>query len=250
MSLLPLFGENFPNYLKQTIGNVNVYWYQAEFTQSRYPPGQEVSEACTLICLLVAQRVSQWDFQIMSNNCSGQLSIIIAEAIIEGNRIHSYIVKRKLVPHPYLNTEEALKFGGKKLHTLKEWKFQVFKENLDTSLHRNIVTFLCEWYQNPQSPNLFMLMITCGRTILLIFQQKTKQAILFDSHGHNNARHSNRGLVVAHSPIANLEELCQWYIRDVIHNCYELQADQYELACLYQKKSLRSSNCCDCRRET
>lgn len=45
----------------------------------------------------------------------------MAEAIIEGNSIHSYIVKNKLIPDPYLNAEEALQFGGKKLSPLKEW---------------------------------------------------------------------------------------------------------------------------------
>lgn len=45
----------------------------------------------------------------------------MAEAILEGNCIHSHVVKKKLVKHPYLNTEEALKFGGKKLSTLEEW---------------------------------------------------------------------------------------------------------------------------------
>jgi hypothetical protein len=41
MSLPPLFGKDFPNYCKEYYYNVEVYWYQAEFTQSLYPPGQE-----------------------------------------------------------------------------------------------------------------------------------------------------------------------------------------------------------------
>ncbi|XP_031784572.1 uncharacterized protein LOC103316514 isoform X1 [Nasonia vitripennis] len=248
MSLPPLFDKGFPNYIKETYGNVDVFWYQAEFTQSRYPPGQEVSEACTLICLLVAQRISQLGLQVLDVDSTPEFNVVIAEAIIEGNDIHSYIVKNKLIPHPYLNTEEALTFGGKKLSMLKEWNFQVFRENLDTTLYRNIKSFLCEWYINPESPNLFMLLITCGRTILFIFQQKTKKVILFDSHGHNSARYSNKGLVVAQSPITSLEELCRWYVREVIHNCYELEADQYELACLYHQQSRRSiSSCYECK---
>lgn len=41
MSHLPLFDRGFPEHRKEIVGNVQVYWYQAEFTQSRYPPGQE-----------------------------------------------------------------------------------------------------------------------------------------------------------------------------------------------------------------
>ena len=78
-----------------------------------------VSEACTLICLLVAQRIGQLDILDIDDN--SDFNIIIAEAIIEGNSIHSYVVKNKLVAHPYLNTEEALRLGGERLNTLKEW---------------------------------------------------------------------------------------------------------------------------------
>ncbi|XP_011505121.1 PREDICTED: uncharacterized protein LOC105367952 [Ceratosolen solmsi marchali] len=250
MSLPPLFGNNFPNYYKEYYCNVEVYWYQAEFTQSLYPPGQEISEACTLICLLVAQRISQLNLRFINVNSNLEFNIIMAEAIIEGNKIHSHIVKNNLVPHPYLNTEEALKFGGKNLNKLREWKFQIFREHLDTSLHNNIKIFLYEWYKNPVSDNLYMLLITCGRTILFIFQQQTEKVILFDSHAHNSARNSNRGLVVAQSSITKLNELCNWYIRNVIHNCYSLDADQYELACLYYEEPHKSSNCWECRCST
>lgn len=41
MSLPPLFDKGFPSYIKESYGNVDVFWYQAEFTQSRYPPGQQ-----------------------------------------------------------------------------------------------------------------------------------------------------------------------------------------------------------------
>lgn len=40
--------------------------------------------------------------------------------------------------------------------------------------------FLHEWYKAPKSHTLFMLLITCGRTILFIFQEgthKVKKAI-------------------------------------------------------------------------
>ena len=69
----------------------------------------------------MAHRISQLDMQITNFDCNLEFNVVIAEAIIEGNCIHSYLVKKKMIPHPYLNTEEALKFGGKKLSSLKEW---------------------------------------------------------------------------------------------------------------------------------
>jgi hypothetical protein len=78
----------------------------------------------------VAQRIRRLDLQIVNIDSNLEFNIVIAEAIIEGNKIHSHIVKNNLVPHPYLNTEEALKFGGKNLSMLKEWVFISNQESI------------------------------------------------------------------------------------------------------------------------
>lgn len=146
MSIAPSISSHLPSYTKNYFGNtVTIYWYDEEFSQSRYPPGQKsntafplciyfnvsynwysinvetVSEACTLICLLVAQRVSQTGLLLYSVEKSPEITIILAEALIEGNAIHAWIVKKGLVSHPYLSTEEALKLGGRSLNLLTEW---------------------------------------------------------------------------------------------------------------------------------
>ncbi|XP_024936795.1 uncharacterized protein LOC107263802 isoform X2 [Cephus cinctus] len=207
MNLPPLFGSHFPSFLKDSFQDkIDIYWYHPEFSQSRYPPGQET------------------------------------EAIVEGNATHDWIVKKALVPHPYLNTEEALKFGRKSLYVLKEWKFRIFHDDIGSSLYPNIMSFLYKWNADPKSDNLFMLLITCGRTILLIFQQQTFKVTLFDSHGHSTNEYPQRGLVVAQVDTDNLHILCNWYVNTVLHECYNAQANQYELAFLYPKNSL-----CECQ---
>ncbi|XP_011873148.1 PREDICTED: uncharacterized protein LOC105564964 [Vollenhovia emeryi] len=231
---LPLFSYHFPSYVKDSFNNeVNILWYHPEFTQSRYPPGQKISEACTLICLLVAVRISRGNLSIYDIENCPKLNIIMAEAMIEGNATHAWLVKKRLVSHPYLNTEDALKHGGKSLNILKEWKFNIFHEEIETSLYKNINTFLYEWYKAPKSHTLFMLLITCGRTILFIFQENTSKVTVFDSHSHTTINHSNHGLVIAQTTIDRLESLCNWYIQDVLKNCYNIQANKYELAFLY-----------------
>lgn len=38
----PLFeNKSFPAFFKENYGNVQIYWFQDEFTQSKYPPGQQ-----------------------------------------------------------------------------------------------------------------------------------------------------------------------------------------------------------------
>lgn len=80
-----------------------------------------VSNACTLICLLVAVRISREHLLIYDVEKCPKLNIIVAEAMIEGNEIHASLIKKRLISNPYLNTEEALKYGGESLDTLREW---------------------------------------------------------------------------------------------------------------------------------
>lgn len=42
-----------------------------------------------------------------------------------------------------------------------------------------------------------MLLITCGRTVLFLFQDKTNKVTLVDSHGHATQEYPHRGLVVS-----------------------------------------------------
>lgn len=84
-----------------------------------------VSNACTLICLLVAVRISREHLLIYDVEKCPRLNIIVAEAIIEGNQTHAWLIEKGLITDPYLNTEEALKYGGKSLGTLKEWVQQL-----------------------------------------------------------------------------------------------------------------------------
>ena len=67
----------------------------------------------------MAHRTSCLGLNIYDIRCP-KLTITIAKAIIEANTLYSSLVKRKLVTH-YLNIEEALRYGGLKLGTLKEW---------------------------------------------------------------------------------------------------------------------------------
>ncbi|XP_015124142.1 uncharacterized protein LOC107046133 [Diachasma alloeum] len=234
MTLPPFFTCGFLSYVRDhTVRDVQVYWYHPDFSQSRYPPGQQVSEACTLICLLVAQRICESKLQLENVETSPQLTAMIGASIVEGNDTHAWILRRGLVPHPYLNTDEALTFGGKRLKSIVEWQFQVFRENIETSLCTNIQRFLHDWYQKPRGETLIMLLITCGRTVLLLFQSRANKITLFDSHGHSTVRNPHRGLVVAQAKFERLYDLCDWYIQDVLHNCFNVYADQYELAFLY-----------------
>ncbi|XP_057331931.1 uncharacterized protein LOC130671848 [Microplitis mediator] len=233
MTLPPLFDSKFPSFVKDyPAKDIQVYWYCPKFSQSRYPPGQSTSEACTLICLLVAQRICHSRLQLWSIEKSPRLMIFVAESIIEGNKTHARIIEQALVAHRYLSADEALKFGGNRLATLREWKFRIFKEDIDM-LHSNIREFLEDWYRKPKADNLIMLLITGGRTVLFLFQEITDKIILFDSHGHVCSGNTHRGLVIAQAKMANLQHLCAWFINDVLNNCFNLKPSQYELTFLY-----------------
>lgn len=98
-----------------------------------------VSKACTLICLLVAQRISQRKILIHDVMRCPIIIDIIAEAMVEGNETHASIVKNGLVSHPYLSTEEALKFGGKSLNLLREWVDITFMPYIDNNFTHSYI---------------------------------------------------------------------------------------------------------------
>lgn len=51
MTLPPLFSCHFPTYMKDCSNHeIDVLWYHPDFTQSRYPPGQESNY--TTLCYL------------------------------------------------------------------------------------------------------------------------------------------------------------------------------------------------------
>lgn len=50
--------------------------------------------------------------------------------------------------------------------------------------------------------------------------------------------------------IDRLESLCNWYIQDVLKNCYNTQANKYELAFLYSydaQCSGHNKTSCECK---
>jgi len=56
MTLPPLFSCHFPSYMKNCFNNeVDILWYQPEFTQSRYPPGQKRNYF--LLCFLYGHQI-------------------------------------------------------------------------------------------------------------------------------------------------------------------------------------------------
>lgn len=69
----------------------------------------------------MAVRISRENLSIYDIENCPRLNIIVAEAMIEGNATHAWLIKKRLISHPYLNTEDALKYGGKSLNILKEW---------------------------------------------------------------------------------------------------------------------------------
>lgn len=69
----------------------------------------------------MAQRISETGLLVYNIDKCPEITAHIAEAMVEGNAIYSWIVEQGLVSDPYLSTAEALKFGGQSLNILTEW---------------------------------------------------------------------------------------------------------------------------------
>ena len=92
----------------------------------------------------MAQRISETELLVYNIEECPKITVIIAESIVEGNNIHEWIVKKGLVSHPYLSTEEALKLGGRSLSLLREWVHIPFIAHSQLHYRRIIIIhFLC-----------------------------------------------------------------------------------------------------------
>ncbi|XP_046485913.1 uncharacterized protein [Neodiprion pinetum] len=242
-------------------GPVLVWWFGQNFSQSRYGDrtnGKTVknrfefpnfrfrsfpapgSNACTLIAVLVALRISQSDMKISGgHDCcaqtplSSQLIKCLADSFVQGNKIHERLLKSGELPHVNMSVPEAIQAAGKSMRSIIEWKSLVYLMDMGSSLFDQLNETVQEWYRNPppnHSDNLFVIIIADNRSVLLTFQHTVEKVTLIDSH-----QHLNRGAVVAQVDLQKLGSLCAWYL-GLMKHCYNVRPSCYELSYLYFRR--------------
>ncbi|CAG2065941.1 unnamed protein product, partial [Timema podura] len=77
-----------PDLVVEKRGDVCIWWFPRDFSQSRLGDRTTGSNACTLIVLLISQKCYQGDIQILPREkepISQRFVAALAESIIEGN---------------------------------------------------------------------------------------------------------------------------------------------------------------------
>ncbi|XP_067014160.1 uncharacterized protein [Anabrus simplex] len=216
-------------------GDVSIWWFPRDFSQSRYGDRNTGSNACTLIALLVAQRCNQNNIKIWTKEdftLNKSIITALAESILEGNEIHERLLREGVLQHVNMTVPEAIEAAGSKMKIVTEWKSLVYLMDLGESLYEQLNETIAEWNRNPpmrRSSDLYVILIADNRTVLLVFQKELDTVTLIDSH-----QHLSHGAVLAQVSNNKLQNLCKWY-HSMLLNCYGVRPVCYELSFLYFK---------------
>nr|CAH7768715.1 unnamed protein product [Callosobruchus chinensis] len=234
---LPFFPKYDTEYLYDK--KLRVTWFEANFSQTHYNVHNACkgSNACTLIAVLMATKCNR--HKLMVNEPQKSLNIrliqLLAESMLEGNKIHDYLKTEQLIKHINLNVPEAIKYAGAPAKNMVEWRSEIFMDSLSKTLYENIMKNCREWRKcsyRYYGFDLYIILIADSRSVLFMVQSKTDTITLVDSHQHDN----DRGAVIAITEIPKLKYLCKWY-SDVLFKYYHSKPQLYELSFLFFKKA-------------
>uniref|UniRef100_T1J4V4 Uncharacterized protein n=1 Tax=Strigamia maritima TaxID=126957 RepID=T1J4V4_STRMM len=236
-----IMGASYVNYvpnLKCSLeGGVKVWWFPADFCQSRLGDrliGGTGSNACTIITLLMAHKIHSLGIQIWGHEdqpLNRQLMSAFAESIIDGNDIHERLMASGPMRNPNLTLPEAMEACRGRFVNLVEWDSTVYHSKMRTTLFDNLHRGIMRWELQGMPPtpgcDLYIVLIADQRSVLLVFQRALNRVTLIDSHSH-----LQHGAVVAQAGVSQLKELCLWY-DDMCWRFYESRPCCYELSYLY-----------------
>ncbi|ENN77360.1 uncharacterized protein LOC109537487 [Dendroctonus ponderosae] len=230
----------FPQFETEHVGGgaIRVTWFEPKFSQSHYNVHNRTSgsNACTLIAILMASKCHDYNVVIKypQENLNIRLIHLLAISMLEGNKIHEELKKKKVLKDLNLNVPEALKYTQEETYNLVEWKSSIYMERLSRSLCENIRSNYKEWLKLNKEPNedLYVVLIADSRTVLFLFQTKTDTISLVDSHQHS----VEQGAFVAIANRDQLGHLCFWF-KEVVRKCYNSDPKLYELSFLHFKQT-------------
>lgn len=242
------YGVRYVNYVPKLYGNqqndIKVWWFPSDFCQSRLGDRKIGSNACTLIAVILAYRIHDQGIGIsgkLQKPLSRRLISALAESIVDGNEIHQHLVETGKLSDVNLTLPEAMKFyeqaqkvwelnrPNQHSERLVEWRFYTvmdasLKSHLFEKLHQGIIQWEC---QAREGSNLYIILITGGRSVLLVYHRHLQKITLIDSHGH-----LQHGAAVSQTDIGHLQNLCDWY-DDVCKNYFYSNSTSFEISFLH-----------------
>ncbi|XP_049775538.1 uncharacterized protein LOC126458411 isoform X2 [Schistocerca serialis cubense] len=226
--------NSLPETVTEIWGDVIIWWFPRDFSQSRIGDKCTGSNACTLIALLVAHQCYKDNINISpgEQRLSSHIITALAESIMEGNEIHRQLLQKGNLQYLNMTVPEAMAAAKSKIKFITEWRSYVYLLDLGASLYEQMNDTLADWFRNPparKGSELFVILIAENRSVLFVFQKDQNKVTLIDTH-----QHLNHGAVIAQVETPNLEALCAWYAV-LLRKCYAARPECYELSFLYFK---------------
>ncbi|XP_049775541.1 uncharacterized protein LOC126235860 isoform X3 [Schistocerca nitens] len=146
--------NSLPETVTEIWGDVIIWWFPRDFSQSRIGDKCTGSNACTLIALLVAHQCYKDNINISpgEQRLSSHIITALAESIMEGNEIHRQLLQKGNLQYLNMTVPEAMAAAKSKIKFITEWVTLI-----DTHQHLNHgaviaqvetpnLEALCAWY--------------------------------------------------------------------------------------------------------
>nr|XP_018897792.1 PREDICTED: uncharacterized protein LOC109030988 [Bemisia tabaci] len=215
------------------VRNLTILWFPPNFSQSKFGDRRAGSNACTLICILVSYKVHKTGLKlpnIRMQEAWEPLMNILAESIVEGNTIHERLRKENKLVEDNLTVPEAIHATRHHVERVTEWESTIISSRMKTSLFDYLSNKVMAWYDtvlSQKGSDLYVIVISLNRSVVLLFQKESETVTLVDSHSHYP-----HGAAIAQVPFKKLRELCNWYAC-LLRDSAEKPIKQYELSYLY-----------------
>ncbi|XP_039963689.1 uncharacterized protein LOC126762117 [Bactrocera neohumeralis] len=235
-------------------GNLNIWWFPKEFSQSRYGEYHHSgTNSCTLITLILADMVAKEGrgfYCQRMQDLPPRAVEIFAEGINKGNSAYAHLitanagvpesggVAQQMTANQNLNIPDALNVLKRQPHfRLKEWFFTHMQADPERESCRTIAlrllqavnTGLQQFRQAGKANEhfLFAAMISDNRTVLFVIEFPANLITFFDSHQHGR----DAGAVVAQCNIRDMYDMMNWFV-NMNHDVYSSQPHIYEVSFL------------------
>ncbi|XP_036326362.1 uncharacterized protein LOC118739252 [Rhagoletis pomonella] len=233
-------------------GNLNIWWFPKEFSQSRYGEYHHSgTNSCTLITLILANMVAKGGrgFYCQSMQDLPPRAVdIFAAAINNGNSAYAHLitghaghdsaVSLPSSSNQNLNIPDALNvLKSQPQFRLKEWFFTHMQADPERETGRTIALRLMQALNNGvqlfrragkvNERFLFAAMISDNRTVLFVIEFPANIITFFDSHQHGR----DAGAVVAQCSFRDLFDMMNWFV-NMNNEVYSSQPSIYEVSFL------------------
>lgn len=167
------------------------------------------------------------EYEPISQKCPPKVFSCMVSGIIEGNKVYDEHAGES--SKRVYNLPEAITACKE---TFQEVDFTLISDDIEKSLPKMLMAAVkCTLFEDQR--RLFIVVIGCVRTVLLVYQRKTKTLTLFDTHMHTVAKEDEfvqEGAVIATATESDIYSFASWIRRFIFPDVAAQEKKEFEIS--------------------